>query len=98
MSPDPWVQDARELTRWVVADDQTYVVAALLECRRLQLRMLDDRAPERPRERDDDPDLHVGRRTGDPLARSPRSRKIPEGGRFAAASLGSIGPSLVLSD
>ena len=84
------MKDARELARRVVAHDQAHVVAALLECRRLQLRMLDDRAPERPRERDDDPDFHIGRKTGDPLARSLRSRKIPEGGRFAAASHGSI--------
>ena len=59
MTADARVQDARELTRWVVAHDQAHVVATLLECRRLQLRMLDDRAPERPRERDDDPDLHA---------------------------------------
>ena len=88
MAADPGMQDARELTRGVVAHDQTHVVATLLECRRLQLRMFDDRAPERPRERDDDPDLHgVFRKTGDPLARSLRSHRIPEGDRFAAASL-----------
>jgi hypothetical protein len=33
-------------------------VAELLESRSLELRMLDDRTPERPGERDDDPDLH----------------------------------------
>ncbi len=59
VAADARVQDARELTRWVVAHDQAHVVATLLECRRLQLCMLDDRAPERPRERDDDPDLHA---------------------------------------
>ena len=59
VAADARVEDARELTRRVVAHDQAHVVATLLECRRLQLRMLDDRAPERPRERDDDPDLHA---------------------------------------
>ena len=46
----------------IVAHDQAHVVAELLERCRLQLRMLDDRAPERPRERDDDPDLHAASR------------------------------------
>ena len=92
MTPDARVQDPRELARRVVAHHQAYVVTELLERRRLQLRMLHDRTPERPRERDDDPDLHgVVRKTADPLARTLRSRKIPEGGCFAAASLGSIG-------
>jgi hypothetical protein len=56
--PDPRMQDPRELSRRVVADHQAHVVAELLERRCLQLRMLDDSTPERPRERDDDPDLH----------------------------------------
>ena len=56
---DPRVQDARELPRRVVPHDQAHVVAELLERCRLQLRVLDDGAPERPRERDDDPDLHA---------------------------------------
>ncbi len=98
MTPNSRVQDPSELARRIVPHHQAYVVTEILERRRLELSMLDDRTPERPRERDDDPDLHdVVRKTGDPLARSPRSRKIPEGGCFAAASLGSIGPSLVLS-
>ena len=67
VTADPGMQDARELTRRVVAHDQAHVVATVLECRRLQLRMLDDRAPERPRERDDDPDLHL---------REPNDRRI----------------------
>ena len=58
VAADARVQDAGELARRVVAHHQAHVVAELLECRRLQLRVLDDRAPERPRERDDDPDLH----------------------------------------
>ena len=71
------MQDARELTRRVVAHDQAHVVATPLECRRLQLRVLDDRAPERPRERDDDPDLHgVARKIGNPLTRT-RDRHDP---------------------
>ena len=98
MTPYSRVQDPSELARRIVSHHQAHVVTEILERRRLELRMLDDRTPERPRERDDDPDLHdVVRKTGDPLARSPRSRKIPKGGCFAAASLGSIGPSLVLS-
>ncbi len=58
MAPDPWVQDARELAGRIVAHDQPNVVTQLLERGRLQLRVLDNRPPERPRERDDDPDLH----------------------------------------
>ena len=58
MAPDPWVQDAGELAGRIVAHDQPNVVTQLLERGRLQLRVLDNRPPERPRERDDDPDLH----------------------------------------
>ena len=68
VTPDARVQDASELTRRVVAHDQAHVVATVLECCRLQLRVLDDRAPERPRERDDDPDLHL-REPNDPSVR-----------------------------
>ena len=53
----------------VVAHDQPHVVAQLLERRRLQLRVLDNRPPERPRERDDDPDLH-GRTYGQSLRKT----------------------------
>ena len=58
VAPDARVQDPGELARRVVAHHQAHVVAELLERRCLQLRVLDDRTPERPRERDDDPDLH----------------------------------------
>ena len=65
MTSDSRVQDPRELARWIVPHHQAHVVTEILERRRLQLRMLDDRTPERPRERDDDPDLHgVFRKTG----------------------------------
>jgi hypothetical protein len=48
--------------------------------------MLHDRTPKRPRERDDDPDLHVlARKIWNPRARTP-DREIPEGGCLAAAS------------
>ena len=77
VTADARVQDARELTRWVVAHDQAHVVATLLECRRLQLRMLDDRAPERPRERDDDPDLQRGAQDRNPSSAGLRSRDDP---------------------
>ena len=91
MTSDSRVQDPRELARRIVPHHQAHVVTEILERRRLQLRMLDDRTPERPRERDDDPDLHgVFRKVGDPRARI-SGREIPEGGCFAAASLDSIG-------
>ena len=68
MTTDPRVEHARELARRIVAHDQADLVAKLLECCRLRFRVLDDRAPERPGERDDDPDLHeqdtIDRRLG----------------------------------
>ena len=92
MPPDARVQHARELTRRVVTHDQPDVVAQLLERGRLELRVLDNRPPERPRERDDDPDLHewddtalVLRRAGSARANSART-KIREGVRFAPAA------------
>jgi hypothetical protein len=59
VAPDPRVQDAGELTRRIVPHDEADVVAASFERRRLELCMLDDRTPKRPRERDNDPDLHA---------------------------------------
>jgi hypothetical protein len=58
MATDAWVEHACELARRIVPHDQAHVVTELLERCRLQLRVLDDCAPERPRERDNDPDLH----------------------------------------
>ena len=58
MTSDSRMQDPRELARWIVPHHQAHVVTEILERCRLQLRMLDDRTPERPRERDHDPDLH----------------------------------------
>src|SRR4029079_16953790 len=63
----PRMQDPRELTRRVVAHHQAHVVTKLLERRRLQFGMFDDSTPERPRERDDDPDLHPREPNGRPL-------------------------------
>ena len=57
--PTRGCSDAGELSRRVVPHYQAHVVAELLERCRLQLRVLHDGAPERPRERDDDPDLHA---------------------------------------
>ena len=60
VAPDPRVQRTRELARRVVAHHQPHLVPARLQRLRLQLGMLDNRAPERPRERHHDADLHGG--------------------------------------
>src|SRR5215217_2605682 len=52
------VQNAREAPRRVVPHDRARLHAQLPEGLRLQLRVLDHRAPEGPRVRDDDPDFH----------------------------------------
>ena len=66
--PDPRMEDARELARRVVAHHQPDLVPARLERRGLELGVLDDRPPERPRERHDDADLHAAKPidVGDP--------------------------------
>ena len=61
MPADPRMQDARELPRRVVRHDQPHLVPTRLERGGLELRVLDDRSPERPRERHHDADLHSGR-------------------------------------
>ena len=58
MAPDARVEHARELTRRIVPHHEAHVVAEVLEGGGLQLRVLHHCTPERPRERDDDPDLH----------------------------------------
>ena len=60
MSSDPWMEDARELTRRVVPHDEPHLVTTRLERLSLELAVLDDCAPERPRERHYDADLHAG--------------------------------------
>ncbi len=60
VAPDARVQGARELPRRVVAHHQPHLVPTRLERGRLELGVLDHRAPERPRERHDDADLHAG--------------------------------------
>ena len=60
VAPDPRVQRTRELARRVIAHHQPHLVPARLQRLRLQLGMLDNRAPERPRERHHDADLHGG--------------------------------------
>ena len=59
MTTHPWMEDARELARRVVAHHQPDLVPARLEGPCLELGVLDDRPPERPRERHDDADLHL---------------------------------------
>ena len=56
---DARMQRARELPGWVVTHHQTHVVAELPQGGGLQLRMLYDRAPEGPREGDDDAHFHL---------------------------------------
>ena len=58
---DPRMQGARELAGRIVPHDQAHVVPPLAERSRLELRVLDDGAPERPRERHDDANLHLER-------------------------------------
>ena len=75
----PWrprarVQQAREHARRVVAHQDLHVVTAAPQRRRLVLGVLDDAAPVRPRERDDDADLHARRPAAN--ARAP-SRSAP---------------------
>ena len=54
------VQEARELPRRIVSHQDLHVVAATTKCGGLVLRMLDDSAPVRPRERNDDANLQTG--------------------------------------
>jgi hypothetical protein len=61
VAPEPRVEGTRETARRVVADHDPHVEAQTPERIRLELRVLDDSAPERPRIGDDDPDLHPGR-------------------------------------
>ncbi len=76
---DPRVERTRELPGWVIAHHQAYLVSARLQRFGLELGMLDDGAPERPRERHHDADLHAWSlftprsRRG---ARAPRSRRM----------------------
>jgi hypothetical protein len=56
---DPRVEGARELTRRVVPHHQPYLVPTRFERFGLELGVLDDGAPERPRERHHDADLHA---------------------------------------
>src|SRR5581483_11630293 len=53
------MERAREQPRWVVPHHQRDLVAAGTQRRRLVLGVLDDPAPVRPRERDDDSDPHA---------------------------------------
>ena len=56
--PQAGVEGAREAPDGVVAHDRPGLDPEPAQGVRLQLRVLDDRTPERPRVRDDDPDLH----------------------------------------
>ena len=81
VAADPGVQDTRELPGWVVAHHQAHLVPARLERLGLEFGMLDDRAPERPRERHHDADLHaeslfiLRSRRGGRVPRSVRARR-----------------------
>ena len=59
VAADARMQGARELARRVVAHHQAHVVAKLAQRSGLQLRVFHDRAPEGPRERDDDAHFHL---------------------------------------
>src|SRR5262249_32046816 len=56
--PEPWVQNPREAAGRVVTHDRPRLDPACLQRLRLQPDLLDARAPERPRVRRDDADLH----------------------------------------
>jgi hypothetical protein len=58
MASEPGVENAREAPRRVVAHHEPDVVSELAKCSGLELGVLDDGSPERPRVRDDDPDFH----------------------------------------
>ena len=55
---EPGVENTRKASRRIVADDQAHVEPEPAQSGSLQLRVLDDGSPERPRVRDDDSDLH----------------------------------------
>ena len=60
VTADARVERTGELAGRIVAHHQPDVVPTGLERGGLKLRVLDDRPPERPRERHDDADLHAG--------------------------------------
>src|SRR5687768_15837195 len=64
MPPDARVERARELPRRIVAHQEADLVPARLQSGGLELGVLYNRAPERPRERHNDADLHAGSLTG----------------------------------
>ncbi len=59
VTADTGMEDTRELTRRVITHHQPYLVPTRLERFGLELGVLDDGAPERPRERHHDADLHA---------------------------------------
>ena len=58
VAAEPRVQHARKAARRVVAHDRARLEAPPLQGVGLELHVLDDRSPERPRVRGDDADLH----------------------------------------
>src|SRR5689334_4330455 len=66
------MQEARELPGRVVPHHDAHVVPAATKRSRLMLGVLDDAAPVRPGEGDDDADLHAG-----VAANARRSRSAP---------------------
>ena len=92
------MQHARELTGRIVAHDRLHLDAPRAERFRLELGVLDDGAPEGPRVRHDDPDLHRGHyRRRAVRVRSPHDREIL---RLALPALGALAaePLYVLVD
>src|SRR5207244_6109396 len=96
VAPVPQLERAREPARRVVADDRPRLYPEPLERVGLELGVLDDGAPEQPRVRDDDADLHPrqdiqpSRRTGIATSAPGSTRNAPAFGRAATASASSV--------
>src|SRR5581483_4032758 len=98
-APGARMKRAGELPGRVVAHDRLDLAALAAQCFRLELRVLDDGPPERPRVRNDDAHLHAWphyRRRAVRL-RSPHDREIL---RLALPALGALAaePLYVLAD
>jgi putative MATE family efflux protein len=95
--PVPWMQNACELARWIVAHDRAHVAPECGERLRLQLGMFHDAAPEGPRVRDDDAHLHRRHYRRAVRLRSEHDREIL---RLALPALGALAaePLYLLAD
>ena len=72
----PGVQETRHRSRWVVTHQDPDVVAAVAQGVRLVFGMLHDAAPVRPREGDDDADLHAYAASSTGASRATPSSKV----------------------